>query len=88
MFVMVNASDNPWVVALLVLVQVVIPLLQSNAGSDGSYALSIAALFVLGLSALTLWKVYRFCHVLYLLRGRVRSPFPRDRLRRCKVGAN
>lgn len=74
MFVMVSASDNPWVVALLLLVQVVIPLLQSSAGSESSAALNVAALFLLGLSALTLLKLFRFGRVLFQLRGRVRLP--------------
>lgn len=74
MFVVVNGSDNPWMVALLLLVQVVIPLLQSNAGTEGSPAVNIALLFLVGLSLLTMVKVYRFCRVLYQLRGRVRVP--------------
>ncbi|RLN49797.1 hypothetical protein BBJ29_007378 [Phytophthora kernoviae] len=69
---MINATDNPWMVALLLFVQVVMPLLQSNAAdNDGaSLALNVAILFMLGLSLMTFWKAARFCRVLYQLRGR------------------
>ncbi|CAH0486493.1 unnamed protein product [Peronospora farinosa] len=71
MFVMINATDNPWMVALLLFVQVVMPLLQSNAADNegASLALNVAILFLLGLSLLTFWKATRFCRVLYQLRG-------------------
>jgi hypothetical protein len=74
MFVMINATDNPKMVALLLFVQVVMPLLQSNAADNegASLALNVAILFLLGLSLMTFWKAARFCRVLYQLRGRVR----------------
>ncbi|KAI9906722.1 hypothetical protein PsorP6_003831 [Peronosclerospora sorghi] len=70
MFVMINATDNPWMVALLLFVQVVIPLLQSNAADNegASLALNVAILFLVGLSLLTFWKAVRFCRTLYQLR--------------------
>ncbi|OWZ22947.1 hypothetical protein PHMEG_0002248 [Phytophthora megakarya] len=72
MLVMINATDNPWMVALLLFVQVVMPLLQSNAADNegASLALNVAILFLLGLSLMTFYKAARFCRVLYLLRGR------------------
>ncbi|CEG44683.1 ubiquitin-protein ligase e3 [Plasmopara halstedii] len=72
MFVMINATDNPWMVALLLFVQVVMPLLQSNAADNegASLALNVAILFLLGLSLMTFWKAACFCHVLHRLRGR------------------
>ena len=75
MFVMINATDNPWMVVLLLFVQVVMPLLQSNAADNegASLALNVAILFLLGLSLMTFWKATRFCRVLYQLRGQVRS---------------
>ncbi|TDH64926.1 uncharacterized protein CCR75_006829 [Bremia lactucae] len=71
MFVMINATDNPWMVALLLFVQVVMPLLQSNAAENegASLALNVALLFLLGLSLMTFWKAARFCRVLQQLRG-------------------
>lgn len=72
MLVMINATDNPWMVALLLFVQVVMPLLQSNAADNegASLALNVAILFLVGLSLMTFWKAARFCRVLYQLRGR------------------
>uniref|UniRef100_A0AAV1VL45 RING-type domain-containing protein n=1 Tax=Peronospora matthiolae TaxID=2874970 RepID=A0AAV1VL45_9STRA len=72
MFVLINVTDNPWIVALLLFVQVVMPLLQSSAADHegASLALNVAVLFLLGLSFLTFWKVARFCCVLHQLRGR------------------
>ncbi|CAI5741334.1 unnamed protein product [Hyaloperonospora brassicae] len=71
MFVLINVTDNPWLVALLLFVQVVMPLLQSNAADNEgvSLALNVALLFLLALSCLTFWKVAQFCRVLYQLRG-------------------
>ena len=75
MFVLINVTDNPWIVALLLFVQVVMPLLQSSAADNEgvSLALNVAVLFLLGLSFLTFWKVARFCCKLYQLRGRVQK---------------
>uniref|UniRef100_K3WQ42 RING-type domain-containing protein n=1 Tax=Globisporangium ultimum (strain ATCC 200006 / CBS 805.95 / DAOM BR144) TaxID=431595 RepID=K3WQ42_GLOUD len=72
MFVMVNAgTDNPWLIALLLFVQVVVPILQSSAGSDDddSQATNLLALFILGLALLSGWKLARFSRILRDMRG-------------------
>lgn len=75
MFVMVNASDNPWMIALLLFVQVVVPLLQSSAGSEeeSSQAANLLVLFSLGLALFSVWKFARFFRVLYDMRA-LREP--------------
>ncbi|TYZ62286.1 hypothetical protein PybrP1_006967 [[Pythium] brassicae (nom. inval.)] len=71
MFVMINASDNPWMVLLLLFAQVVVPLLQSSAGSDDESAPvgGLVVLCVLGLALFTGWKSARFFQELAALRG-------------------
>lgn len=71
MFVMINASDNPWMVLLLLLAQVVVPLLQSSAGSDEENA-QASGLLVLAALALALfigWKGARFVRAFVSLYG-------------------
>lgn len=71
MFVMINASDNPWMIALLLFVQVIVPILQSSAGSDedDSQATNVLVLFLLGLALLSLWKLTRFFRIVREMRG-------------------
>lgn len=71
MFVMINATDNPWMIALLLFVQVVVPLLQSSAGTEdeNSQAANLLVLCVLGLALFTMWRLARFFRALYDLRG-------------------
>ncbi|GLD95027.1 hypothetical protein PINS_up003652 [Pythium insidiosum] len=70
MFVMINASDNPWMVVLLVFVQVIVPLLQSNAADeDGDGVITIALMFIFAISVIAFFKFYGIIRALFLLRG-------------------
>ncbi|TMW68701.1 hypothetical protein Poli38472_006169 [Pythium oligandrum] len=70
MFVMINASDNPWMVALLVFVQVIVPLLQSNAADDdGDVFMSILLMLLLAVPMLFFFKYYGVIRAMFLMRG-------------------
>lgn len=70
-FVMINASDNPKMVALLLFVQVVVPLLQSSAGSETSSALDVTALILLGLTFYLFWRIFVYLQTLRELHMQV-----------------
>lgn len=72
-FVMINASDNPKMVALLLFVQVVVPLLQSSAGSETSSALDVTALILLGLTFYLFWRIFVYLQTLRELHQQVRA---------------
>ncbi|KAJ0409183.1 hypothetical protein ATCC90586_010264 [Pythium insidiosum] len=75
MFVMINASDNPWMVVLLVFVQVIVPLLQSNAADeDGDGVVTIALMFILAMSVIAFFKFYGIIRALFILRGQASYP--------------
>jgi hypothetical protein len=70
MIVMMNASDNPWMVALLVFVQVIVPLLQSNAADeDGDAVITVALMFVLALTIIAFFKFYGVIRQMVIMRG-------------------
>lgn len=71
MFVMINASDNPWMVLLLLFAQVVVPLLQSSAGSDDESAQAgrLVVLCVVALALFVGWKSARFIRAITALRS-------------------
>ncbi|DBA00726.1 TPA: hypothetical protein N0F65_001197 [Lagenidium giganteum] len=69
MFIVINGSDNPWMIALLLLAQVLVPLLQSSTDSEASTLVSIIIILVLFVSIVSISKLSRFLSNLYTMRG-------------------
>nr|CCA20611.1 conserved hypothetical protein [Albugo laibachii Nc14] len=73
MFVLIQSSDNPWLVAVVVLVQILIPMLENGMDIEFSsvYAAIVIALLLLLLILSS--RLLRFIRSLYLLRNEDRT---------------
>lgn len=71
MFVLIQSSDNPWLIAVVVLVQILVPMLEN--GLDIEYSSVHAAILIALLLLLLILssRLLRFIKSLYLLRNEV-----------------